>query len=123
MQDIGYCSLAADILHIGHIRYIKKCSKKCTRLIVGVMTDEAIKKYKGRFPIMPYPQRKEILQNIKGVWRTVPQNSFMPLKQNMKVDIYFDSMEHQRSPATVFFKRTKGISSTLIKDKIKYEIS
>lgn len=121
-MKIGYCSLAADILHVGHTRYIKKCAQRCNRLIVGVMTDEAIKSYKMRKPIMPYEQRKELIQSIKGVWKTVPQHHFVPLKQNLKIDIYFDSKEHMRSPATVFFSRTKGISSTIIKGKIRYEV-
>jgi glycerol-3-phosphate cytidylyltransferase len=119
MQDIGYASLAADILHVGHIRYISKCSRRCKRLIIGIMTDKAIIDYKGQRPIIPYRQRKEILQSIKGVWKTIPQRAFMPLKQNIKIDIYFDSEEHKRKPATVLFKRTKNISSTAIKEKIK----
>ena len=118
MQDIGFVALAADILHVGHIRYINKCAKRCKRLIVGVMTDESIREYKGEKPIITYKQRKEILQSIKGVWKTVPQKTF-ELKKVKGVDVYFDTEEHRREPATVFFKRTEGISSTLIKDNIK----
>lgn len=118
MQDIGYVALAADILHVGHIRYLNKCSDRCMRLIVGVMTDEAIKEYKGKLPIIPYKERKEILQSIKGVWKTVPQKTF-DLRTDLDVDVYFDTKEHGREPASVLFDRTNGISSTMIKDRIK----
>jgi cytidyltransferase-like protein len=121
MHYIGYCALAADILHIGHIRFIKKASKLCKRLVVGVMTDKAIIDYKGKPPIISYKQRKEIIDNIKGVWKTVPQDSFN-FKADKRIDVYFDTEEHKRYPASIFFKRTRGVSSTDIKKKIKGDV-
>ena len=117
---IGYCSIAGDILHYGHIRYLKKCRSMCFILIVGVMTDRAIKKYKGQSPIMTYKERVEIIQAIKYVDRVVPQNelSFLPNLLKYRPDRVFDTKEHSRPLYTMLLKRTKGISSSIIKERI-----
>jgi cytidyltransferase-like protein len=120
MYKVGYCSVCADILHVGHIRFIQECSKLCEQLIVGVMTDEAIKKYKKELPIIVEEQRIEIIQNIKGVHAVVKQHSFEshPAWSASGVDVYFDTAEHKRPWANIFIRRTEGISSTQIKERI-----
>jgi cytidyltransferase-like protein len=115
----GYCSLCADILHIGHIRYIQKCRRACDYLIVGIMTDQCIERYKGQKPIMPYEQRAEIVLNIKGVDEVVPQDEF-EFSWELKNQGYmiFDSSEHMRLGADMVIDRTPGLSSSQIKKRI-----
>lgn len=51
-----------DLLHIGHVRYLRSAKSKGDVLIVGVDTDSTVKKYKGDLrPIVPYPERCEML--------------------------------------------------------------
>jgi glycerol-3-phosphate cytidylyltransferase len=125
MKEYGYIGMSADILHIGHIRVLKKCRAMCNHLIVGLMTDECIRKYKGNDPSVPYKQRKEILESVEGVDWVIPQDSFayghniMTVKDFWKDDfIIFDSEEHKRTGADIIFPRTEGISSTDIKRRI-----
>ncbi|WP_461615727.1 phosphoenolpyruvate mutase [Clostridium sp. Marseille-QA1073] len=68
-----YLAISADIIHNGHINIIKKASE-LGEVIVGVLTDEVIASYK-RFPILNYEQRKNIVENIKGVKCVVPQKT------------------------------------------------
>jgi phosphoenolpyruvate phosphomutase len=70
---IVYTVVCADYFHAGHMNIIKQ-SAKLGKLIVGVMTDEAITSYK-RTPMLPYEKRKEVVENIKGVWKVVPQHT------------------------------------------------
>ena len=48
--------MAADLIHHGHINLIKK-ARRYGKLIVGVLSDEAIISYK-RKPVYNYKQRK-----------------------------------------------------------------
>ena len=80
-KKIIYAGMAADIIHHGHIYLIKKASKKGD-LIVGVLSDKAIKSYK-RKPIFNYKQRKLLIENIKGVTKVVKQNS-LSYRDNLK---------------------------------------
>jgi len=51
-----------DLLHIGHVRYLRKARELGDVLIVGVDTDESVKRYKGPLrPIVPYTERCEML--------------------------------------------------------------
>ena len=58
-----------DPIHIGHIRLIKAASE-LGYLIVILNTDEVLMRKKG-YVFMPLAERKELLENIKGVSRVV----------------------------------------------------
>ena len=68
-----YMCFSADIIHSGHISIIKK-AKKLGKLIVGVISDEVVEEYK-RYPIVPFDERKMLMENICGVYKVVEQNS------------------------------------------------
>lgn len=69
-----YVGLCADLLHHGHINVVKE-GEKYGEVTVGLLTDKAIASYK-RVPLIPYEQRKMIVENIKGVKEVVPQEDF-----------------------------------------------
>jgi len=76
-----YMALSADIIHSGHINIINK-GAELGDLIVGVITDEAICKYK-RAPILSFEVRKELVENIKGVTKVVNQTT-LDYTKNLK---------------------------------------
>ena len=66
-----YMCFSTDMIHSGHIAIINK-AKKLGKLIIGVLSDEAVIGYK-RFPLLPFEERKSIFENIAGVYRVVEQ--------------------------------------------------
>ena len=68
-----YMCFSSDIIHGGHIAIIKK-AQKLGRLIIGVLSDEAVASYK-RLPLVPAPERKVMFENVAGVYRVVEQNT------------------------------------------------
>ncbi len=66
-----YMCFSTDMLHSGHVAIIRK-AKKLGRLIIGVLSDEAVVSYK-RFPLMPFEERKALFENISGVYKVVEQ--------------------------------------------------
>jgi phosphoenolpyruvate mutase len=68
-----YVAMSADIIHPGHLNIIQE-ARKLGDVIVGILTDTAIASYK-RLPYLTYDQRKEIVENIKGVTRVVAQET------------------------------------------------
>lgn len=75
-----YMCFSTDIIHSGHIAIIKK-AKRLGKLIIGVLTDEAVISYK-RFPLLPFSERKSMFENINGVYRVVHQNT-LSYKENI----------------------------------------
>ena len=75
-----YVGMAVDVLHPGHLNILKE-AKKLGRVIVGLLTDEAIAQYK-RTPLLNYDQREIILKSIRDVDSIVPQESYDYIKPN-----------------------------------------
>ncbi len=76
-----YMCFSTDIIHGGHINIIKK-AQRLGKLIIGVLSDEAVASYK-RFPLVSYEDRKTMLENISGVSKVVVQNS-LSYKDNLQ---------------------------------------
>lgn len=85
LQEIGnrtvYLTFATDIIHGGHIAIIRK-AQRLGRLIIGVLSDEAVSSYK-RMPIVPASQRKLMFENISGVYKVVDQEQ-LSYRENLE---------------------------------------
>ena len=68
-----YMCFASDIIHGGHIALIKR-ALKLGKLIIGVLSDEAVASYK-RLPLVPASERKLMFENIAGVYKVVDQDT------------------------------------------------
>lgn len=68
-----YVGMSADLVHPGHLNVLKKAAEY-GQVTVGLLTDRAIASYK-RIPYMTFEQRKEIMENIKGVHQVIPQDT------------------------------------------------
>jgi phosphoenolpyruvate phosphomutase / 2-hydroxyethylphosphonate cytidylyltransferase len=73
-NNIVYVGMTADVIHPGLINIINIAASH-GKLIIGLLTDSAIIEYK-RLPYLSYDQRKQILENINGVNKVVPQNDW-----------------------------------------------
>lgn len=76
-----YMCFATDILHSGHIAILKKAGR-LGRLIVGVLSDEAVASYK-RYPLLPFSERKAMFENISGVYKVVEQKT-LSYRENLE---------------------------------------
>ncbi len=81
-----YMCFSTDMVHSGHIAIIKK-AEKLGKLIIGVLSDEAVSSYK-RFPLLPFEERKSIFENINGVAQVVEQKelSYTNILRELKPD-------------------------------------
>ena len=81
-----YLGMIADIMHPGLINIIQE-GAKYGDVIIGLFTDKAIATHK-RLPYLTYEQRKNVVENIKGVSEIVPQDdwSYVPNLVKYKPD-------------------------------------
>ena len=68
-----YMCFSTDYIHSAHIAIINK-AKRLGRLIIGVLSDEAVASYK-RYPMIPFEERKSLIENISGVEKVVEQRT------------------------------------------------
>ncbi len=136
MSKKVYIGMSADIVHPGHLNIIKE-GAKLGKVVVGVLTDEAIASYK-RLPYLDYEQRKLIVESLKGVEKVIPQTTldYVPNLIMEKPDfvVHGDDWKEGVQQVTrqnvintisewggkvIDIPYTKGISSTKLNERVK----
>lgn len=68
-----------DIIHAGHVKYLKEAKTKGDILIIGINSDSSIKKLKGpKRPINSLENRQIVLDALKPVDYVIPFNEETP---------------------------------------------
>ena len=133
---IVYSYYVLDIVHKGHLLMMKNAKAIAGddgKLIVGILTDEAVMEKKER-PTLPFEERIELAGAIKYVDIAVAQETYSPLPnvKRIKPDILMESASHDEAAieeAREYMESINGKvivlpyfpsqSSSDIKDKIK----
>lgn len=81
-----YVGMSADLIHPGHLNIIKEAAA-LGEVTIGLLTDQAIASYK-RVPFMTFEQRQQVVENIKGVEKVIPQTTldYVPNLEKLKPD-------------------------------------
>ena len=72
-RPTAYVAVASDVLHEGILNVIE-CAAELGRVIIGLMSDEAIASYK-RVPLLPYESREKVYSSIGNVSEVVRQDT------------------------------------------------
>ena len=109
-MNIVYSYYVSDIVHKGHLEMMKN-SKAIAgengKLIVGILTDEAVMEKKAK-PVLSFEQRIDLAGAIKYVDVVVAQETYSPLPNIMRIkpDILMESSRRKRMP--LFLVSMKG---------------
>ena len=134
---VGYVAGVFDLFHIGHLNILKRAKNECDYLIVGVVSDEGVRKFKHVEPAIPFAERIEIVRACVYV----DEAHAIPLYEHgtedawrmYRFDAQFSGSDYEHNPAwlakqrflrergadLVFFPYTQSTSSTKIKKLIE----
>lgn len=137
---VGYIAGVFDLFHIGHLNMFRRAKEQCDYLIVGVVTDEGVRKYKEVDPFIPFSERIELVRSCRYVDEAVE----IPLNYNgtrdawrlYQFDCQFSGSDYVDNPdwlaekeflekhgaEMVFFSYTESTSSTRIKSLIEKKL-
>jgi rfaE bifunctional protein nucleotidyltransferase chain/domain len=79
-----------DLLHVGHVRYLRAAKELGGRLIVAINSDESVRTLKGEGrPLMPAAERAEILASMADVDAVVifPEADVRALVREIRPDV------------------------------------
>ncbi len=79
-----------DLLHVGHIRYLRAAKELGGKLIVAINSDESVRALKGEGrPLMPAAERAEILASLADVDAVVifPEPDVRALVREIRPDV------------------------------------
>jgi cytidyltransferase-like protein len=135
-MNIVYSYFVLDIVHRGHLLFLKNSKAVAGpegRLIVGIVSDEAVLAKKGKAPILSFSERLELANSIKYVDLVVCQKNYTPYDnvKSISPNILMESESHDEVQITkgrelmkelggrvIVMPYFHGQSSTLIKSKI-----
>ena len=138
-MKIVYSYYVLDLIHKGHLLMMKNSKAiagKDGRLIVGILTDEAVLEKKSKKPILSFNERIDIAESIKYVDAAVPQDTYSPIPNLKKIrpDIHMESGSHSEEEMAETRRVVESYggrvicmpyypsqSSTNIKNKIKVQ--
>ena len=90
-QRIVLANGCFDVLHVGHIRYLRGAKELGGRLVVGVNSDYTVRALKGEGrPRLPAAERAEIVAALADVDAVVvfPEPDVRPLIRELRPDIH-----------------------------------
>ena len=137
---IGYVSGVFDLYHVGHQNLFRRAKEQCDYLIVGVVSDKGVIKYKGVAPFVPFEERIELVRGCRYVDEAVE----IPVDRNgpkdalsmYHFDVMFQGSDHMNDPYwleaqeylrehgsdIVFFPYTLSTNSTNLKALIEKKL-
>jgi phosphoenolpyruvate phosphomutase len=135
-MELVYSYYVLDIVHKGHLKMMKNSKAMAGedgKLIVGILTDEAVMEKKSR-PTLSFNERYDLASAIKYVDLVVAQETYSPI-QNIKMikpDILMESSSHAEEDIVeaqkvmenlggkvVIIPYFPTICSTIIKTRVK----
>jgi glycerol-3-phosphate cytidylyltransferase len=138
---IVYTGGTFDLFHAGHVNFLKRCKEIAGELgsvVVSLNTDEFIKEYKGKPPIVSFSDRMAVLKACKYVDQVIANSggadskpTILQVKPNIiaigtdwaRKD-YYKQMQFtqdwldEKDISLIYIPYTKGISSTEIKTRL-----
>ena len=119
---IGFTNGCFDLLHTGHISYLKSAKQKCDILILGLNSDESIRKLKGKNrPIVELKDRVEILSSFPFIDKIVVFDEVTPIKliKRIKPNIIFKGKDYKKQDVVGFRESKKWQGRVILIDFIK----
>lgn len=140
-MNLVYSYFVLDLVHRGHLMMLKN-SKAIAgpegRLIVGIVSDQAVIDKKGKAPTLKYSERLELAASIKYVDLVVGQKDYTPYEnvKNIAPNILMESESHSEAQIdrgrqimsdlggrVIVMPYFDDQSSSLIKSKISQSIN
>ncbi len=127
-----------DLIHSGHVNFLRACAE-IGDVTVVLNTDEFVKQYKGKPPVMDYYERFEVLSEfrcVKNIFANEGGDDSRKMIEYIKPDIiaigsdwarkdYYKQMGFtqdwldERGISLMYIPYTPGISTTELKRRIR----
>lgn len=137
---VGYIAGVFDLYHVGHLNMFRRAKEQCDYLIVGVVSDEGVRRFKQVDPFVPFDERIDMVRSCRYVDEAVEIpymfNGTQDAWRLHHFDVQFSGSDYVDDPnfarykeflekhgATMeFFPYTQSTSSTKLKELIEKKL-
>ena len=134
---IGYVAGVFDLFHVGHLNLLHRAKELCDYLIVGIVTDEEVRKVKRAEPVIAFENRKQIVEACRYVDKVIAlKDGFSDtaeVYQKYQFDVQFSGSDYEsdagwlakqsylreRGADLIFFPYTDSVSTTKLKEVLR----
>jgi len=132
-KKIAFTNGCFDILHVGHVQYLREARKTGDILVLGLNSDASVRAIKGgKRPLVPQGERAEVVASLMSVDyvavfdETTPLNLIMHLRPDILVkggdweeeEVVGREAVRSWGGKVVIVPMTDGASTTRIVEKI-----
>jgi glycerol-3-phosphate cytidylyltransferase len=127
-----------DLIHSGHVNFLRLCAE-IGDVTVALNTDEFVKEYKGKSPVMSYEERFDVLSEFRSIRNILPnelgadsratiervQPDIIAIGSDWARKDYYKQMGFtqdwldERDIMLLYIPYTPGISTTELKRRIR----
>ncbi|WP_333656325.1 D-glycero-beta-D-manno-heptose 1-phosphate adenylyltransferase [Dissulfurispira sp.] len=128
-KKIVFTNGCFDIIHIGHVRYLREAKKLGDVLVIGLNSDSSVNRLKPKRPINPESHRAEVLSSLEMVDYVTIFNEDTPyeLIKHLMPDVLVKGGDWKKEdivgsdivPETHSLPYISGVSTTEIINRIK----
>lgn len=118
-MKVVYAPGCWDLLHVGHVAFLKRAKALGDRLIVGVPSDSVVLEDKGKLPIITLTSRMEMLASLRCVDRVASYHKldFMSHLREFRPDVLavgeFWGRERRHKDAELYMGSNGGAVVTI----------
>jgi len=128
-KKIVFTNGCFDIIHVGHVRYLKEAKQLGDILVVGINSDISVSRIKPGRPVIPEHQRAEVVSTLEMVdFVTIfDEDTPYELIRELKPDVLVkgadwrpdDIVGRDIVPEVRIIPVVKGVSTTSIIERIR----
>jgi rfaE bifunctional protein nucleotidyltransferase chain/domain len=97
-RTVAFANGCFDLLHVGHVRYLRAAAAEADVLVVAVNDDASVAALKGPGrPILPAADRAELVAGLRGVDYVVifPEPTVTPLLLALRPDVHCKGTDYR----------------------------
>jgi rfaE bifunctional protein nucleotidyltransferase chain/domain len=98
-RTVAFANGHFDLLHVGHLRYLRAAAREANVLVVAINDDESVARLKGPGrPIVPATERAELLAALEPVEYVVvfSGDSPAPLLSELQPDVHCKGTDYRK---------------------------
>ncbi len=96
-ETVALANGAFDLLHVGHVRYLKAAAALADWLVVAINSDASVRRLKGKNrPLMPQDERAELVAALLGVdWVVIfDHDTVAPVIERLRPDFHVKGTDY-----------------------------
>ena len=118
-MKIVYSYYVLDLIHKGHLLMMKNSKAMAGedgKLIVGILTENAVLEKKAKPPILTIDERIDIASSIEYVDAAIPQETYSPILniKRIRPDIVMESASHSEKEIEEVRKVTESYGGRVV---------